>query len=163
MRFNDGYFTEGVFVNDAKTSIEAIFRHEDGTLENVLVKVDIEDEVYKKLLDSLTLDDINTLTQTRIERQREDFTNYMIAVAKNNGMMYDADQAQREARSKLNADFFFTEPTDDFAKDLLFNIKIKCFEMEKVTSSTNRDLKKALRQAKTPFDVLYVTGKLVNE
>ena len=163
MRFTDGVFIEGVFVNDAKTSIEAVFRHEDGTLEQVLVKVDLEDEIYKKLMTDLTIEDINNLTLNNIERQREDFNKYMLALAQSNGMMYDADEAQRAARSKIDANFFFTEPTDDFAKDLLFNIKIKCFEMEKVTSSTNRDLKKALRQAKTAFDVLYITGKLVNE
>lgn len=163
MRFNDGVFTEGVFVNDAKSAIEAVFRHDDGTLEAVLIKVDLEDEVYLKLMKDLTIDDISKLTQSKFEREREDFNKYMLALATGNGMMYDADEAQRAARSKIDANFFFTEPTDDFAKDLLFNIKIKCFEMEKVTSSTNRDLKKALRQAKTAFDVLYITGKLVNE
>lgn len=163
MRFTDGVFTEGVFANDAKTSIEAVFRHEDGTLEQVLVKVDLEDEIYKKLMTDLTIEDINNLTLNNIERQRKDFETFMFNMAQGRGLMYNADEEQRIARSKINADFFFTEPADDFAKDLLFNIKIKCFEMEKVTSSTNRDLKKALRQAKTAFDVLYITGKLVNE
>ena len=163
MRFDDGFFTEGVFVNDAKSSVEAVFKHNDGSLESVLIKVDLEDETYQKLMKDLTIDDINNLTQNNNQRQREDFNKYMLALAQSNGMMYDADEAQRAARSKIDANFFFTEPTDDFAKDLLFNIKIKCFEMEKVTSSTNRDLKKALRQAKTAFDVLYITGKLVNE
>lgn len=163
MRFTDGTFVSGTFVNDAKTSIEALFKHQDETIESTLVQVDIEDEVYKKLIADISLDSIAAATEQKHDTARAAMQAFLYQAAANAGMIYDPDESSREARAKLNADFFFTEPSDDFAKDLLFNIKIKCFEMEKVTSSTNRDLKKALRQAKTAFDVLYITGKLVNE
>jgi hypothetical protein len=47
--------------------------------------------------------------------------------------------------------------------DLLFNIKLKIFDLPKVTQSNNTELKKKLREAKTPLESLYIAGKFLNE
>jgi hypothetical protein len=60
-------------------------------------------------------------------------------------------------------DHLFSPPTGDTGTDLLFNIKSKIFDLPAVTQSTNTELKKKLREAKTPLESLYVAGKFLYE
>ena len=46
---------------------------------------------------------------------------------------------------------------------LLFNTKLKIFDLPQVTQSTNSELKKKLREAKTPLESLYIAGKFLYE
>jgi hypothetical protein len=45
----------------------------------------------------------------------------------------------------------------------LFNLKVKIFDLPQVSSSTNSELKKKLRETKTPLEALYVAGKFLYE
>jgi len=77
------------------------------------------------------------------------------------GLVYDPN-AEQDA-SAHSVDHIFEPPEGDDGTDLLFNIKLKIFDMEQVVNSEDDDLKKELREADTPLKALYVAGKFLFE
>jgi len=82
-------------------------------------------------------------------------------VATKYGLIYDP--AVTNPQDKLTVDHLFNPPEGDVGMDLLFNIKLKIFDLPAVTQSTNVELKKKLREAKTPLESLYIAGKFLYE
>jgi hypothetical protein len=48
-------------------------------------------------------------------------------------------------------------------QEVLFNMKLEAFEIEEIRNSTNRDLKKRLRKAKTPIEVQAFATLMIQE
>ena len=48
-------------------------------------------------------------------------------------------------------------------QETLFNMKLEAFEIEEIKNSTNRDLKKRLRKAKTPLEIQAFATLLIKE
>jgi enoyl reductase-like protein len=48
-------------------------------------------------------------------------------------------------------------------QEVLFNMKLEAFEIEEIKNSSNRDLKKRLRKAKTPIEVQSYATLLIQE
>lgn len=158
MRF-DGKFIEAYFVNEAKDCIDTVFQHADGTLESVLVEVNLNDDLYKRLIETFTIDKIAQATDARLAEQLDAFHAHVKYIAERDGLIYDPTGG----KNKLNVDDLFTEPADDASTDVLFNVKMKCFELPQVVESTNSELKQQLRKAKTVMEAFYITGKFLYE
>ena len=161
MRFTNGKFIEAVFSNNNKDTIRAEFKHEDGTIEEVLIDVDLNNEIYKKLLEQFSIDQISTFTANKNQRDKENFENFVLQMCQDRGLVYDPNGA--DEKSKLVIDNLFTLPEGDVGTDLLFNIKMKCFELPEVVASENTELKKELRKATTPLQAFYIAGKFLYE
>lgn len=161
MRFTNGKFIEAVFTNSKKDTIESLFQFDDGTVEAIILPVDLNNDLYKKLLDQYTIDQITAFTNNRIQRQKENFTEFVMKMCADRGLVYDPNGA--DEKSKLVIDNLFTLPEGDVGTDLLFNIKMKCFELPEVVASENTELKKELRKATTPLEAFYITGKFLYE
>jgi hypothetical protein len=161
MRFDNGNFINAVFTNSKKNTIEATFKHEDETFESVVIEVDLNNEVYKKLLETFTIDQITQFTNAKINHDKINFSEFVLSMCKDRGLVYDANGA--DEKSKLVIDNLFAVPEGDTGTDLLFNIKMKCFELPEVTASTDTELKKKLRKATTPIEAFYITGKFLYE
>ena len=56
----------------------------------------------------------------------------------------------------------FVKSSDWYLTDDM-NLKVKIFDLPQVSSSTNSELKKKLRETKTPLEALYVAGKFLYE
>ena len=74
-----------------------------------------------------------------------------------------SDPAITNPQEKLVVDNLFNPPEGITGTDLLFNLKLKIFDLPAVTQSTNSELKKKLREAKTPLESLYIAGKFLYE
>ena len=159
MRFDDGKFIEAFFINNKKDSVEAIFQHTSGERENAIIEVDLNNEVYKKLLESITIDDITAFTAEKFEREQKNFIEFVGAMCKDRGLVYDPNGA--DDRSKLMLADLFNPPEGDAGVDLLFNVKMKCFELPEVVASEDTELKKKLRKATTPLEAFYITGQFL--
>jgi len=166
MILENGKFTHARYVSSKKDIIEAIWMWnevEDGETPymQVAIEVDLEDPNYITLLDTFTTDEISTMTDQHAKEEAENFKVFVKEMALDYGLVYDPN-AEQDA-SAHSVDHIFEPPEGDDGTDLLFNIKLKIFDMEQVVNSEDDDLKKELREADTPLKALYVAGKFLFE
>jgi len=166
MILENGKFTHARYVSSKKDIIEAIWMWnevEDGETPymQVAIEVDLEDPNYITLLDTFTTDEISTMTDQHAKEEAENFKVFVKEMALDYGLVYDPN-AEQDA-SAHSVDHIFEPPEGDDGTDLLFNIKLKIFDMEQVVNSEDDDLKKELRDADTPLKALYVAGKFLFE
>jgi len=166
MILENGKFTHARYVSSKKDIIEAIWMWnevEDGETPymQVAIEVDLEDPNYITLLDTFTTDEISTMTDQHAKEEAENFKVFVKEMALDYGLVYDPS-AEQDA-SAHSVDHIFEPPEGDDGTDLLFNIKLKIFDMEQVVNSEDDDLKKELREADTPLKALYVAGKFLFE
>ena len=166
MILENGKFTHARYVSSQKDFIEAIWMWnevEDGETPymQVAIEVDLEDPNYITLLDTFTTDEISTMTDQHAKEEAENFKVFVKEMALDYGLVYDPS-AEQDA-SAHSVDHIFEPPEGDDGTDLLFNIKLKIFDMEQVVNSEDDDLKKELREADTPLKALYVAGKFLFE
>jgi len=159
---SNGRFTHARFLSSNKNWIEALWLNtDDNTYEEVVIETDLQNKDYVKLLEQYTTDEISTMTDQYAKEEAENFKQFVKEMAEEYGLIYDP--AAADQKEHLDLDQIF-EPTDDDAGvDLLFNIKLKIFELEQVLESEDADSKKALREAKTPLEAFYIAGKFLYE
>lgn len=159
---SEGQFEHAMFVNSKKDLIKAIwYDSENKEHEELVISAVNSNPDYKKLLEQFTIDEIATMTDQYSKEHEELFLEVVKKIATESGMIYDPSVL--EDKNNLALDSIF-EPTDDeIGTDLLFNIKLKIFEIEEVLNSDNAILKKALREAKTPIEAFYIAGKFLYE
>jgi hypothetical protein len=166
MILKDGKFTWARYVSSRKDYIEATWMRNDvpeGTSPymQVSVRADLENENYVTLLNTFTTDEISTMTDQYSKLQAEDFKTFVKEMALSYGLVYDPN-AERDVKVH-SIDHIFEPPAGDDGTDLLFNIKLKIFDLKEVIDSEDEDLKKELREADTPLKALYVAGKFLFE
>ena len=166
MILKDGKFTWARYVSSRKDYIEATWMRNDvpeGTSPymQVSVRADLENENYVTLLNTFTTDEISTMTDQYSKLQAEDFKTFVKEMALSYGLVYDPN-AERDVKVH-SVDHIFEPPAGDDGTDLLFNIKLKIFDLKEVIDSEDEDLKKELREADTPLKALYVAGKFLFE
>jgi hypothetical protein len=162
MLFENGKFTHARYVSSKKDTIEAIWYDEEYKQYNqVAISTDLENLDYVKLLKTFTTDEISTMTDQHSREQAESFKLFVKDMATDFGLVYDPNAANRETVASYEQ--IFNPPEGDEGTDLLFNIKLKIFDLPQVVDSENTDLKRELREAETPLKALYVAGKFLFE
>lgn len=160
MRMENGRWTEARFLSSKKDLIAAIWQHEESQeLEEILINVDLENELYVQLLETYTTDEISTMTTQKAKEEQELFLALVKQMALDYGLVYDPNAA--EGKDSLDLEAIFNPTDDDAGTDLLFNIKLKIFEMDAVVDSEDSWNKKKLREAKTPLEAFYIAGKFL--
>jgi len=162
MILDNGTFTNAVFANGQKNTILALWKdNETLTTEEIVIKPNLENHIYCKLLEQFTVDEISTMTDQRNKINRNAFEQLVKKMAIDNGLLYNESAATEQ--NKITIDFIFTPMEGDAGSDLLFDIKLKIFDLPEVINSSNSELKSKLRQATTPLEALYVAGKFLYE
>ena len=162
MILNNGTFTNAVFANGQKNIIIALWKdNETQTIEEIVIRPNLENIIYCKLLEQFTVDEISTMTDQRNKINRNAFEQLVKKMAIDNGLLYNESAATEQ--NKITVDFIFTPMDGDAGSDLLFDIKLKIFDLPEVVNSSNSELKSKLRQATTPLEALYVAGKFLYE
>ena len=108
--------------NVEKTQIRCKFEYEDGRVQEVsIVNVDGSNPDWTEVLQQFPEEEITRLTEEKLAKEKEQ------------------RQAQIDAEN---------ERRERFETEMLFNHKIKLFEIEEVQNSKNRSLKSKIRKAK---------------
>lgn len=160
MILTNGKFISATFANGQKNVILAIWK--DSTteqLQEVAIQTNLEDRLYTQLLEAFTVDEISTMTDQRNAAHKAAFEEMVMKMARDHGLVYDATAAAQKDR--LSIDHIFNPPEGDAGSDLLFDIKLKIFDLPQVVDSKDAELKAELRKATTPLQAFYVAGKFL--
>jgi hypothetical protein len=85
----NGKFTNAVFSSSKKNLIRAIWYDEiKKTYQEISIKPDLNDNMYKKLLETFTTDEISTMTDQKHKNQTASFELVVKDIAKKYGLIY---------------------------------------------------------------------------
>ena len=147
---------EAHFCNDEKTSIEIYWQHDDvekleSTVRVEYCKADESDEVYNWLLTQMSIDDVHEATFKNIKLQDELYREQVIAIAKEDGLVFD-EKSEATSTAALLANVLFN---DDqlHQKELLFQFKLQVFEMDVVKEASSA-AKSKIRKSETMTEVV---------
>lgn len=145
----DGYkLLTARFVDNERKTVEALWVSNIGDeIIPIVCEASDDDVTYKDLLTRLTLDDLHENTYQWIKDQQAELKQIYIAVAKEEGLIYDIDQAMNSNIYKAIVKSLFQtfDPTEH--KEQLFLLKLELFELDMVKNCGDRDLKKKLRKS----------------
>jgi len=151
-------FLNAYFIDNERQNIEILSTSEDKkSVVNNIIPYDVKHPYFIALSKVCNVDQIHENTYNKKKKEREVFEQKVIEIAKRDGLLVD--------NNKIDSNFFPTLVKsifeDEDNADHLFAIKIALFELEKIRNSTNEDLKKKIRQAKTKIEALQTAFELI--
>ena len=162
MNLDKGKFINALFASSKKKLILAIWQdNETKQQHEIAIETDLNNKMYVKLLETFTTDEISTMTDQKRKHAAKSWELVVKDIALKYGLIYDPSSTNPQ--DKLVIDHLFNPPEGEAGMELLFNTKLKIFDLPQVTQSSNTELKKKLREAKTPLESLYIAGKFLYE
>lgn len=162
MSLKNGKFINAVYASSKRKLILAIWQNSDSMQQHeVAIETDLNSDTYKKLLETFTVDEISTMTDQKRKMASKNWEILVKDVAQKYGLIYDPLAVNPQ--DKLVLEHLFNPPEGEVGMELLFNTKLKIFDLPQVIQSTNLELKKKLREAKSPLESLYIAGKFLYE
>ena len=162
MNLDKGKFINALFASSKKKLILAIWQdNETKQQHEIAIETDLNNKMYLKLLETFTTDEISTMTDQKRKHAAKSWELVVKDIALKYGLIYDPSSTNPQ--DKLVIDHLFNPPEGEAGMELLFNTKLKIFDLPEVTQSSNTELKKKLREAKTPLESLYIAGKFLYE
>jgi hypothetical protein len=162
MNLDKGKFINALFASSKKKLILAIWQdNETKQQHEIAIETDLNNKMYVKLLETFTTDEISTMTDQKRKHAAKSWELVVKDIALKYGLIYDPSSTNPQ--DKLVIDHLFNPPEGEAGMELLFNTKLKIFDLPEVTQSSNTELKKKLREAKTPLESLYIAGKFLYE
>ena len=149
-------FLTASFIDNKRKNIEILLKDGD-KVKSHIVEYDMKYPVCQELLKIISLDDLHEFTYNKKKKEKEDFDQMVIRLAKKNNMIVDDSKVNDNSfRNVVNALF-----KEDENPDHLFALKLALFEVEKIRNSKDDENKKKLRQSKTKIEALQVAFDLV--
>lgn len=152
------------FSNNERTTVEIHWQFDDDEKQETQIRVeyceaDESDEVYNWLLTQMSIDDLHEATALHIREQDAIYREAVIEIAKSDGLLHNQkDGVVNTAQLITDILFNFDE---DKQKELLFQIKLRVFEMEAVKNAEKPAVKTKIRKAKTVLEVVNEVSKLI--
>jgi len=156
MAIFSGNIIEAYYANENNDTVEVIYKQGEQAINHFL-KVDYKDQDFKDLIAEYDTDKIAGST---IARNR----NY----ARQLSEMVDAGiraKTDKKEKVKVTIDDFIDslinfKSADKQSAEILFAMKVKLFEHEKVKSCTDKNIKSGIRSAKNPIEAIKLFDKI---
>lgn len=155
-----GNIIEAYYTNPEHNSIEIIFKKgEKAFTYHMNVNYDHPD--FKEFIKEYSLEKVQQTTNQRLKNYKE---NVEKAIENYKNNEYVSKTELEQTKKKIIDDFInflinFDE-NDKKQMDLLFNLKLKVFDLDKVKSSKNEDAKTKIRKSVNPYEVISELNKL---
>ena len=151
-------FLNAYFIDNERQNIEILSTSEDKqSVVNNIIPYDVKHPYFIALLKVCNVDQIHENTYNKKKKEREIFEQKVIEIAKRDGLLLD--------NTKIDSNYFSTVIKAIFTEsentDHIFALKLALFELNEIKDSTNEELKKKLRQAKTKIEVLQTAFDLI--
>ena len=150
---------EAHFINNERTKIEVYWQNKDDEVRVEYCEADESDEVYNWILTQMSIDDLHEATVLHIREQDAIYREAIVEVAKADGLIFDKRTNMTET-AELFTDALFNF-NEDKQKELLFQIKLRVFEMDAVKNTKKTAAKTKIRKAKTILEVVNEVSKLI--
>ena len=156
MAIFSGNIIEAYYANSENDAVEVIYKQGNKAI-NHYIKVDFNNQDFKDLIAEYDTDKIAGST---IARNR----NYARQLSE---MVDMGIRAKTDKKDKVRAtidDFIDSlldyKSANQQSAEMLFALKVKLFEHEKVKSCTDKELKSSLRSAKNPITAIKIFDKI---
>ena len=154
MAIFSGNIIEAYYANSENNTVEVIYKQGEKAINHYL-KVDYKNQDFKDLIEEYDTDKIAAST---IARNR----NYAKQLS---DMVDQGIKAKTDVKQKVSIEEYFDSmlnfnSSDKQSAEVLFALKVKVFENDKVKSCEDKDLKASLRSAKTPVDLISIFKKI---
>jgi len=145
------------FTNDKKDNIELLYKKIDNEyIATSIMPADTNYSQYNWVLENCdNLDNIHANTYRWIREARHAYEQQVLEIAKQEGLIFNSSLSGIESYKTFLGQLF--KPFDDTKEselNNLFSVKLELFEMPNIRQNENAELKKALRRAETPLDVI---------
>tara|TARA_B100000508_G_scaffold140215_1_gene140548 strand:- start:106 stop:594 length:489 start_codon:yes stop_codon:yes gene_type:complete len=153
------HFVTASFIDSERQNIEILMTNEDksATIPYV-IPFDESDVKYQALQTVMTLDQLHEATYQKKKRERKDFEDTVLQIAKQDGLIMDSNKIDTKFYPKVVEAIF----GDDENLDHVFALKLAIFELEAIKDSKKEDLKKKLRQSKTKKDIMATACEILS-
>jgi hypothetical protein len=151
-------FLNAYFIDNDRKNIEILTTTEDKkSVISSIISYNEKDPSFQALSKFITIDQLHEETYNKKKKEREIFEQKVIEIAKRDGLLLD--------NTKIDSNYFSTVIKAIFTEsentDHIFALKLALFELTEIKDSTNEELKKKLRQAKTKIEVLQTAFDLI--
>ena len=156
MAIFSGNIIEAYYANENNDTVEVIYKQGEQAINHFL-KVDYKDQDFKDLIAEYDTDKIagSTIARNRnYARQLSELVNAGIQ-----------SRTDKNEKVKVTIDDFIDtiinfDNKNEQCNEIMFALKVKLFENDKVKSCTDKDLKSSLRAAKSPVDIISLFKKI---
>ena len=156
MAIFSGNIIEAYYANSDNDTIEVIYKQGEKAINHFL-RVDYNDQDFKDLIKEYDTDRIagSTIARNRnYARQLSELVNAGIQ-----------SRTDKNEKVKVTIDDFIDtiinfDNKNEQCNEIMFALKVKLFENDKVKNSTDKDTKSLLRSAKTPVEAIKLFDKI---
>jgi len=155
-----GNIIEAYYTNPEHNSIEIIFKKGEKAF-NYHMNVNYDHPDFKEFIKEYSLEKVQQSTNQRLKNYKE---NVEKAIENYRNSEYVSKTQIEKTKKKITdslIDFLinFNENSKDHM-DLLFTLKLKVFDLEKIKTSKNEDAKSKIRKSVNPYEVISELNKL---
>ena len=155
-----GNIIEAYYTNPEHNSIEIIFKKGEKAF-NYHMNVNYDHPDFKEFIKEYSLEKVQQTTNQRLKNYKE---NVEKAIEKYKNNEYVSKTELEQTKKKITDDFInflinFNENNKE-QMDLLFNLKLKVFDLDKVKSSKNEESKTKIRKSVNPYEVISELNKI---
>ena len=154
MAIFSGNIIEAYYANSDNDTVEVIYKQGEQAINHFL-KVDYNNQDFKDLIEEYDTDKIAASTIAR-NRQYAKQLSEMVDL----GIKSKTDIKQRVSVEEYIDSMLNFNSSNKQSAEILFALKVKVFENDKVKSCNDKDLKSSLRSAKTPVDLISIFKKI---
>jgi hypothetical protein len=140
------------FIDNERKNIECLLKSDVDKVYTQIIPFDVKNDMYKMLMEIVSLDDIHEVTYEKKKEERKIFEQKVKEIAKKEGLIKQIIENVDPDFFKLLFDFLLSDKQEHI--DRLFNFKIFIFEQDVVKNSKNETAKTAIRKSKTPLEAL---------
>ncbi len=153
------HFVTASFIDSERQNIEILMTNEDKSATiPYIIPFDESDVKYQALQTVMTLDQLHEATYQKKKRERKDFEDTVLQIAKQDGLIMDSNKIDTKFYPKVVEAIF----GDDENLDHVFALKLAIFELDAIKDSKKEDLKKKLRQSKTKKDIMATACEILS-
>ena len=154
MAIFSGKIIEAYYSNSENDTVEVIYKQGEQAINHYL-KVDFKNQDFKDLIEEYDTDKIAASTIARNRQYAKQLSDMI-----DQGIKSKTDVKQRVSAEEYIDSMLNFNSSDQQSAEILFALKVKVFENDKVKSCNDKDLKSSLRSAKTPVDLISIFKKI---
>ena len=154
MAIFSGNIIEAYYANSENNTVEVIYKQGEKAINHYL-KVDYKNQDFKDLIEEYDTDKIAASTIARNRNYAKQLSDMV-----DQGIKAKTDVKQKVSIEEYIDSMLNFNSSDKQSAEVLFALKVKVFENDKVKSCNDKDLKSSLRSAKTPVDLISIFKKI---